>query len=143
MDRFKATAIHKILGKLKTNPGGISVEDVLQNLDEEDLSAILEESSEAPAGAQTEYKRQVLLHGIGEHSFKNEKGELESINEDFVNRLLQDKDTTDEMVAVIVGWNRPLANGSGLRSRTSSSGGAEDRSQKKVRSIRTERSPAS
>jgi hypothetical protein len=143
-DRFKPDTIRRILDKVKDNPDPQGrIEDLLLTLDDEDLSAIMEEASGVPAGAQTEYKRLVLLHGIGEHNFKNAKEELESVSEDFVDRILQDKELTDEMVAVIVRWNRPLLKGSALRSRTSSNGSIEGSSPKKEKNTRTDRSPAS
>jgi hypothetical protein len=143
-ERFKPDTIRRLLDKVKDNPDPeIKVEDLLLNLDDEELSAIMEDASDVPAGAQTEYKRLVLLYGIGEHSFKNKKGELETVNEDFVDRILQDKDLTDEMVSVIVRWNRPLLKGSSSRSQTSSSGSIEGSSRKKAKNTRMDRSPAS
>lgn len=143
-DRFKPGTIRRILGKFKENQeAGAKVEDLLMKLDNEDLNAIMDEASDSPAGAQTEYKRQVLLHGIGEHNFKNGKDELEQVTENFADRICQNHEIADEMVAVIVRWNRPLPKGSASRSVTSSSGDSEGSSQKKEKSTRTDPSPAS
>ena len=143
-DRFKPDTIRRILDKAKDNPDSeVRVEDLLLTLDDEDLSAIMEEASDVPAGAQTEYKSLVLLYGIGEHNFKKADGELETVSEDFVDRVLQERELTNEMMAVIVRWNRPLLKGSASRSQTSSSGSIEGSSPKKEKSIRTDPSPAS
>ena len=143
-DRFKPDTIRRILDKVKDNPDPKArVEDLLLTLDDEDLSAIMDEASDVPAGAQTEYKNLVLLYGIGEHNFKKADGELETVSEDFVDRILQDRELTNEMVGVTVRWNRPLPIGSASRSRTSSSGDSGDSSPKKEKNTPTEPFPAS
>jgi len=141
-ERFRPETMRRVLAKAR-GANAQSVEDVLRLFDENDLVGIIEDASDVAPGVQIDYKRQVLLQGIGEHDFGDAEGRIESVTEAFVNRILEDAELTDEMVAVIVGWNRPLAAGSDSKSETSSNGSIEGSSPRKAKSTPTGASPAS
>ena len=146
-NKLSSATTKKIFARLREegNPD-ITPEEFLKNLSEEELDDLLQEQGNLAPGDSSNYVRLVLLHGIGEHNFKNAEGKIEEVNEDFVNRLMYKADTAHEAIKIIEKWNRPLAKRSAPSSGTSPNGSTTEQSSptsRKTESSQTEQIPES
>jgi hypothetical protein len=122
-NKLSSSATRKIAARLREsgNPE-ITVEEFLKTLNDEELEELLQEGQKLEPGDSSNYVRLVLLHGIGEHNFKDAQGKTEEISEDFVKRFMRISETAHEAVKIIEEWNRPLARRSAPSSGTSPNG---------------------
>ena len=135
-DRFPKGFLRKLAEKY---PGleKMTPMEMIAKLDEEEVESLLEQTATLSPGEQTAHIKLVLLHGIGEHNLMNGDGKPEAVNEDFVQRICEDRDLAMEMSGVIEDHNRPLAQGSGPKSGTQLNGSAKASSSKKGQSTKT------
>ena len=140
-DRFPKGFLRKLAKKY---PGLETMKptEMVAVMDEEEVEALLEQTATLAPGDQSAHIRLVLLHGLGDHNLENGDDKPEEVNEDFVQRICEDKALAMEMSGVIEDHNRPLAARNGSKSGTQQNGSAEAPSSKKANSSQTAASPA-
>lgn len=113
----------KILGRLEKkgikNP---TLKQIADELTEKEMIDFFEALGEIGNKKTARLYELILLHGIGEHDFKDDKGNLCEINEELVAVLCESQDLVLEMVDVIQEHNRPLASRTSGTSGTSQNG---------------------
>jgi len=146
-NKLSSAATRRIVAKLReSDDPDLTAEKLLKSLSNEELEEMMQEGGNLEPGDSSGYIHLVLLHGIGEHNFKNAEGKVEEINEDFVNRLMDKADTAHEAVKIVEEWNRPLAKRSAPSSGTSPNGSTTEQSSptsRKTESSQTEQIPES
>ena len=98
----------------------------VEDLDTEERLEILELYSSLRTGANHEVYRISIVHGVGEHNFVDEKGDLlgrgQTLDSKTVDEILEWGDLATEIYKAIEGYNSPLAKMTGGISPTSPSG---------------------
>jgi len=146
-NKLSSAATRKIVAKLReSDDPDMTAEKLLKSLSDEELEAMMQEGGNIEPGDSSGYIHLVLLHGIGEHNFKNAEGKVEEVNEDFVNRFMAISELAHESVKIIEEWNRPLAKRSAPSSGTSPNGSTTEQNSpttRKTESFQTEQIPES
>lgn len=98
----------------------------LDSIDADDRLELLSLYSELSVGPQRGVYRTALLHGIGEHNFGDDAGNIvaggKALDEKTVDEILEWSDLAVEMYMAVTEYNRPLARRTGSTSPTSLSG---------------------
>ncbi len=97
--------------------------DIMHMLSPEELEALV--TGTAPQD-QAELVKLQIFHGVYDHNLDDENGEVIKITEDDVGDFLEFPDVATEIVGIVRGWNRPLADGRSATSETSPSGASTD-----------------
>lgn len=140
--QFDPALLKKLITKYRELDKELTTtKDVLEALEPEELIELTQSMKLEGKESSLEYKKQVLLCGIGEHNFTSEDGKPEIIDQEFVDRLCEYQKTAEEMLLVIEEWNHPLALKSHTKSGTLSSGSSQEQNSpesEKTESSRTE-----
>ena len=99
------------------------ISDIVDKLNEEELAELLEAMGSVDPGSNTELQEKTLLHGTGEHNFR-QGGKMLNI-EDAITIIMQDIEAVREINGIIGKWNSPLASEPSEKSGTQSSGSIE------------------
>lgn len=99
------------------------ISDIVDKLNEEELAELLEAMGSVNPESNTELQEKILLHGTGEHNFR-QSGKVLSI-EDAIPIIMQDIEAVREINGIIGKWNSPLASEPSEKSGTQSSGSIE------------------
>jgi hypothetical protein len=137
-NRAKIRKFREIEERLKAE--GKSIEDA-------DSMELMECAPQMEAGYRNEIFQIALEHGIGEHNFVDDTGNLvgqgKIFDESTIVGILDWEPLAAEIFQAIQEYNRPLASRSGGSSMTSSDGSTKDPVSKKETSSPTEASPSS
>ena len=111
-----------VLGKLaRLQEGGVSDMSELQNkLTDDEYAEILK--GQQAGGSSVEVMAAQLFYGVGKHNLTKDANEIEGIDKKVIVRILEFPELTAEVLAIVEGWNSPLAQSTGTISPTSSNG---------------------
>jgi len=102
----------------------LTPKQVVAMLEPEERAQLVEVATKSDAAEAVHVRRLMLLHGIGDHNLDGTDNT--GADDDFVTRLLEYPNVTNEMLGVIKEWNAPLVKTTPPISETSPDGSTRE-----------------